>query len=208
MNLRPLSFYKLAAAAGITFAFSLIAYAATAADDMPDHCNGPMMSAPPHMHEGMPPMGSGPGPMGMPPPMDDMFMQGFGPVPPFLHDLALTEAQQDKVFAITHANAPSLREQSKIAKKSADALHELAESSSYDEAKLKTLSETNAHAMAELEMIHVRTMHQILALLTPDQRKQFDAMKTGFNDHHAMRTQIKDINAKFDAANGSGPNSK
>ncbi|MFA6071271.1 MAG: hypothetical protein WC810_22070, partial [Janthinobacterium sp.] len=49
-----------------------------------------------------PPPGFGPGP-------------GPGPgaqgLPPFLHGVELSEAQQDKVFAATYAQAPFLREQ-------------------------------------------------------------------------------------------------
>jgi periplasmic protein CpxP/Spy len=130
----------------------------------------------------------------MPPPGDDrsepmhraMFPPGLppglpfaddAPVPPFLHDVTLSEAQQDKIFSIVHDAAPLLREQGKLAHKSAEAMHELETSGQYDETRLKLLADSNARAMAEIMMIHVRNTHQILALLTPDQRAQVDARK-------------------------------
>ncbi|HSY27449.1 MAG TPA: hypothetical protein VK832_08110, partial [Burkholderiaceae bacterium] len=59
------------------------------------------------------------------------------------------------------------------------------------------------HAIAELMILQARTTHQILALLTPEQRKQIDTIRAKF-DRHALRTQIEEINAKFDAPAAAG----
>jgi Spy/CpxP family protein refolding chaperone len=198
MNLRSIQFKHILAVAGATLMISLFAHADSGAGAPPAHCSGPMMGPEGHSHEGMGDHGHGPGPMGMPPmmpPMGDPFMEGMPP-PPFLHDLNLTEAQQDKIFSILHNNAPLLREQSKLVKKSGDAIHEMADSANYDEAKLKALAESHARALAEIEVIHARSMHQIQALLTPEQHKQIDAMKAKFDEHRTMRDQIRDIGAK------------
>jgi len=120
-------------------------------------------------------------------------------MPPFFRDVTLTEMQQDKIFATLHASAPTLREQGKLAKKSADAMRELADSGSYDESKLKSLADTNARANADLMLMQARDIHQILALLSPEQRKQVDAIKTKLEDRHALRAQIEAVKAKFDA---------
>lgn len=199
MNLRSIHFKQIVAAASVTLMISLFAYAepGPGTGGNHDHCAGPTMDAG-HPHEGMMDHGPGPGPMGMPPMMGDAFMPGMLP-PPFLHDLNLSEAQQDKIFAILHNSAPTLREQGKLIKKTADAIRELSDSANYDESKLKSLADSHAHAIAEIEVIHARSMHQILALLTPEQRKQIDAMKAKFDEHHAMRDQIRDIGVKPDA---------
>ncbi|PKV44526.1 Spy/CpxP family protein refolding chaperone [Janthinobacterium sp. 61] len=93
-------------------------------------------------------------------------------LPPFLHGIDLSEAQQDKVFAATYAQAPLLREQEKIAFKAHAQLRELAGSSAYDDAKASALASTAAQALAQISLLHARLEQQLLAVLTPEQRKQ------------------------------------
>ncbi|MYM39842.1 Spy/CpxP family protein refolding chaperone [Duganella qianjiadongensis] len=119
--------------------------------------------------------GEGPGAQGgmgaghVHPPMDDM---GAGPRPPFLHGLDLTEAQQDKVFAILHAQAPYLREQGKAAAKAHEALRAMGRAEQYDDAKAAALAKEAATAMANIALQHVRTEQKLLAVLSPEQRKK------------------------------------
>lgn len=103
------------------------------------------------------------------PPMGDM---GAGPRPPFLHGVDLTEAQQDKVFAILHAQAPYLREQGKAAAKAHEALRAMARAEQYDDAKAAALAKEAATAMANIALQHVRTEQKLLAVLSPEQRKK------------------------------------
>lgn len=118
--------------------------------------HGPGMM-PPHGLPGMPPMGPG-------------FM---GPGEPrMLRGLDLSEAQQDKVFALLHAQAPYLREQEKAAAKAHEALRALAGAAQYDDAKAASLSQAAAQAMANIGLQHARTEQKLLALLTPEQRKK------------------------------------
>ena len=98
-------------------------------------------------------------------------------LPPFLHEVALSEAQQDKVFAATHAQAPLLREQQKIAFKAHEQLRELAASNSYDDARAAALANSAAQAMAKISLQHARLEQQLLAVLTPEQRKEVDARR-------------------------------
>lgn len=98
---------------------------------------------------------------------------GFGPGrPPFLRDLDLDEAQEDKVFAILHAEAPYLREQFKAASKAREALRALASADKYDDAKAAALAKEAATAEANIALQHVRTQQKLLSVLTPEQRKQ------------------------------------
>lgn len=108
---------------------------------------------------------------------------GMGPElgpPHFLFGLDLSEAQQDKIFNIQLANAPLLREQEKLAHRNGKELHALLEQDQYDEGRIKSLADAQAHAMAQLAVLHARGMHQILAVLTPEQKTKLNAMKEKF----------------------------
>jgi Spy/CpxP family protein refolding chaperone len=107
--------------------------------------------------------GFGPGPGG----------PQFGPGrPPSFRGLDLSEAQQDQIFAILHAEAPYLREQFKAAGKAREALHALATADKYDDAKAAVLARDAASADANIALQHVRTQQKLLAVLTPEQRKK------------------------------------
>ncbi|MRW93694.1 periplasmic heavy metal sensor [Duganella sp. FT80W] len=104
---------------------------------------------------------------------------GFGPGPgfggglsPFFHGVELTEAQEDKIFAILHAEAPYLRDQGKAARKASEALRELAKADKYDDAKAAALAKEAATAEANIALQRVRTEQKLLAVLTPEQRKK------------------------------------
>ena len=85
--------------------------------------------------------------------------------------MELTEAQEDKVFAILHAEQPYLRDQAKAAAKAREALRALAGADKYDDAKAASLAQAAATAGANIELQHVRTRQKLLAVLTPEQRK-------------------------------------
>ncbi|AYM77005.1 periplasmic heavy metal sensor [Janthinobacterium agaricidamnosum] len=119
---------------------------------------------------------SGPPPRAMPGPPSGFRHGPGGPgapgLPPFLHGIDLSEAQQDKIFAATYAQAPLLREQEKIAFKAHEQLRALAASSAYDDAQASALANTAAQAMAKISLQHARLEQQLLAVLTPAQRQQ------------------------------------
>ena len=120
----------------------------------------------------------GRGPMGPPPGSGFRFDSSFGPGPgfapqaPLFRGVELTEAQEDRIFAILHAEKPYLREQAKAAGKAHEALRALAEADKYDDAKAAALAQAAATASANIELQHVRTRQKLLAVLTPEQRKQ------------------------------------
>lgn len=101
----------------------------------------------------------------------------FGPpgmlgAPPFLRGLELSEAQQDKVFALLHAQVPYLREQEKSARKAHEGLRALAATVPFDDAKAAALAQAAGQAHANIMLQQVRSEQKLLALLTPEQRKQ------------------------------------
>lgn len=93
----------------------------------------------------------------------------FGGMPP-LHGLKLSEAQQDKLFAIMHAQAPQRREQDKAVRKASAQLRELARADRFDDAKAAAAARDLGQAITAESLLQARTEAQVLAVLTPEQR--------------------------------------
>jgi periplasmic protein CpxP/Spy len=103
--------------------------------------------------------------------------------PPFLMGLKLTEEQQDKVFAIVHAAAPALRDQSKAVRKARDALHEYVQSSQYNEGAAATLAQTQGKAESQLALLRTRMEHEVYFTLTPEQQTQVADRQRDMESH-------------------------
>jgi Spy/CpxP family protein refolding chaperone len=86
--------------------------------------------------------------------------------------LQLSEAQQDKLFAIEHAAEPQRRQQEKAARHAHDALRALRESAQFDEARAGAASRDLGQAIAAEELLEARMHAQAMAVLTPEQREQ------------------------------------
>lgn len=93
------------------------------------------------------------------------------PLPPYLHGIALSDEQQDRIFAIFHELSPKLREQSRAARKAHEALHELALKDAFDEAKAQSLADSGAKADEAITLLRLHADRDVLAVLTPEQRK-------------------------------------
>lgn len=89
-----------------------------------------------------------------------------------LRHLDLSEAQQDKLFAIMHAAAPQQRAQMKAERKAHEALRALGGSPRFDEAKANAAARDLGQAIAAGAVLRARIESQVLALLTPEQREQ------------------------------------
>ncbi|MDE3009850.1 MAG: Spy/CpxP family protein refolding chaperone [Pseudomonadota bacterium] len=100
-----------------------------------------------------------------------MAMLGGAPLPPWLHPLHLSEAQQDSVFKLMHEQEPGLREHFKAVHASREALHRSALTAGTDPAQLRTLADASGKADAELAMLMAQTDQQLLQILTPEQKK-------------------------------------
>jgi len=94
-----------------------------------------------------------------------------GPGLPFLRGIDLSEAQEDRLFAILHAQAPQLREQEKAERKALAALDAMRESGRVDDAGAAAQARALGQAIAAQELLHVRTAAQVMALLTPQQKE-------------------------------------
>ncbi len=111
------------------------------------------------------------------------------PGPALLRGLKLTEEQEDKVFAIIHAQQPQLREQMKVLRKAREALQAMHFSAQYDDSKAKSLADAIARATSDSILLRLRGEQQIYALLTAEQRKRLEDMKEKFRTRadHAHR---------------------
>lgn len=106
-----------------------------------------------------------------------------------MRGLDLTEAQRDQIFELRHALAPKMREEMKVVRASRQQLREMAMSDSYDEAKVKELTEAGAAAKARMAQMRLKNQHEVYQLLTPEQREKAAEMrdkrgaKKGKRDH-------------------------
>lgn len=119
--------------------------------------------------------GPGPGPGPGPGHMPGAGMRGQGMH--FLRGLDLSDSQEDKVFQLLHGQAPYLREQQRAHEKAVQALHDMRNADKFDDAAATRLAQAAAQAQANIMLAHVRTHHKVLALLTPEQRKQLEERK-------------------------------
>jgi Spy/CpxP family protein refolding chaperone len=104
-------------------------------------------------------------------------MHGGEMPPPYLRSLDLFEAQRDKVFAILHEQAPTMRERIKSLSRAEAELRHLAAGPDYDEGKAKVLADQVGRAMSEVALLRAHTDHLIFDVLTPEQRKRLAELK-------------------------------
>jgi Spy/CpxP family protein refolding chaperone len=142
---------RLTMAAALLAACCATTFAAGQAD-APAPGVGPA-SAPEH--------GFGDGPRGPGP-------RGHGP----FGGLQLSEAQQDKLFAIEHAAEPQRRQQEKSVRHAHDALRALRDAAQFDEARAGAAAREFGQAIAAKELLEARVHAQAMAVLSPEQREQ------------------------------------
>lgn len=94
-----------------------------------------------------------------------------------LHRLDLSEAQQDKIFEIMHAQAPSMREQMKTLRKAEDELRDLRAQPNFSEASAKALIDRISGIRAEHEMARLQAERKVLDVLTAEQRQKLSEMR-------------------------------
>lgn len=100
-----------------------------------------------------------------------------------LRGLDLTEAQRDKIFDIRHAQAPAMRTQMKALHAARKDLRELAMAPNYDAAKAQASADAFAKAMSQMALMRVDATRKVLAVLTPEQRKQLDERRAQREAH-------------------------
>jgi Spy/CpxP family protein refolding chaperone len=91
---------------------------------------------------------------------------------PFLHGVQLSETQQDRVFAIMHAQAPTQRELEKKIRVAHEALRSAGGAAQFDEAGASAQAQALGQAVAAEALLRARTEAQVYAVLTPEQRER------------------------------------
>lgn len=98
----------------------------------------------------------------------------FG-TPPFLRGLALSDAQDERVFTILHGQAPRRRALDLAERKADDALRAVAGAPEFDAAAASAAAQALGQAIAGQELLRLQTRAMLKAVLTPEQRAQLDA---------------------------------
>lgn len=99
--------------------------------------------------------------------------------------MTLSEAQQDKLFALRHAAEPAEREHEKAERHAHEALRELAESGNFTEAKAASLAQALGQAVAARSLDRAREQAQFLSVLTPEQRASMQQRDAEHRQNHA-----------------------
>jgi Spy/CpxP family protein refolding chaperone len=102
--------------------------------------------------------------------------------PPFLHGISLTSEQEDKLFALTHAATPAMREFAKQEKTLHEALRQLSQHTPLDETKLKQIAEKLGNVSKDKTVYRITVDSKVLALLTPEQREQVSKHHARFHE--------------------------
>lgn len=142
---------------------------------------------------------SSPGLLAQHPPPADLRLpgppQGPGPDEPlnapsshWLRDLELSEAQQDRVFALVHAAMPAQRDAIRARFKAVQALRAMARSEAFDDTRASQLSAELARNDAALALQRARIEAAIWQILTPEQRRRAaETQARGFTPGFAPR---------------------
>lgn len=107
--------------------------------------------------------------------------------PHYLRGIALTSEQEDKIFALHHAEVPKVREQMKQRHALHDELRQVSQAVQFDEAKAKAITDKLANLEKEGALNRARTENKVLAVLTPEQREQALKNKMQFGKHRGER---------------------
>lgn len=113
----------------------------------------------------------------LPPPMSGLATHQMNPGQPIPPGVELTDAQQDAIFELMHAQAPAQRELGKKADKALDELHRIATAERFDAKRARALADAYAQALAQLEFNRAEGDAKLRALLTPEQRQSLDVQR-------------------------------
>jgi protein CpxP len=94
-----------------------------------------------------------------------------------LRALDLTEAQRDQVFKIFHDQSPAMHERMKAARAAREDLQKLAAASAFDRQRARAIADTEAKAIADMEVMRAESLARVREVLTPEQRAKLDQMR-------------------------------
>jgi periplasmic protein CpxP/Spy len=117
---------------------------------------------------------------------------GLGPLG---RDLNLTDEQKAQIKKITDAaeeSTKALREQLRSLHESQS---EVLKDGAFDETAVRAAAQARANVQIELEVAHARTMSQIFAVLTTEQKAQLAAKRQEFEQRRREREAQRQENA-------------
>jgi Spy/CpxP family protein refolding chaperone len=95
----------------------------------------------------------------------------------WLRQLDLSEAQRDQIFKIFHDQAPAMREQMKVVRRTRLELREAATAPNFDRARARQLADTQAKALGDMTFMRADSMSRVVAVLTPEQRTKLQQLR-------------------------------
>ncbi|MCB1967597.1 Spy/CpxP family protein refolding chaperone [Accumulibacter sp.] len=98
-------------------------------------------------------------------------------LPPMMKDLKLSPEQETRISELRKQDSALLSEKYESMRDSRRQLREMQKKGDYDEAQVKALTEKGALAMAEMAQLRARQHHQMMEILTPEQRTQFEEQR-------------------------------
>lgn len=104
--------------------------------------------------------------------MQALFFHDSEMTPKFLYGIDLTEAQQDKIFELQHAQTPAFRQKHKELLSMMKELHAIESAEKLDEKQAKKLTTSIGNTIAETALMRVETNMKIRSVLTDQQRKE------------------------------------
>jgi protein CpxP len=94
-----------------------------------------------------------------------------------LRHLDLSDAQRDQVSKIFHDQSPAMHERMKAARAAREDLEKLASAPAFDRERARAIADTEAKAIADMEVLRAESMARVRELLTPEQRAKLDQMR-------------------------------
>ena len=116
-----------------------------------------------------------------------MMRGGGNPMARIAAQLDLSDEQREQIRAIlasARKDSEALRTQIKAMR---GQIEQMIRDDNYYEDQARMLVESNSQAFVELAMTGIRTLHDIRAVLTPEQRAKADAMLDQWKARHARR---------------------
>ena len=99
----------------------------------------------------------------------------------YTQKLGLTSEQQDQIKAVWAKEKPILQPLMQQMRQNHKAMEALDNSGTFDEAKTRAQATQNAQTMINLEVEHARMKSEMMQVLTPDQKTQFQQLQA---QHH------------------------
>lgn len=111
--------------------------------------------------------------------------------PSFLRGINLSKAQHDAIFTLLNAQAPRVRAKEKDIQNAQKLLNTLITASRYNENEARLLTKSIADNLEMMLLIRIQSERHIYDLLTDDQHKQFENMKTNHENQPTCNSNGK-----------------